>query len=131
MAVLAAVAVTLLATSYYRDTNPQLPHPLWALGPLVLAALAGRLAAGLTRHAYLIVTPLGIEIFPFFRPAARMHLVVWQEIAAADTNARTTVLTLHHDAARTSGIHLSLKPVRADRRPLLARAVIGRVGGQS
>jgi len=128
-AVLAAVAVTLAATSYYRDSNPQLPHPLWALGPLVLALLAARFAAGLTRHAYLILSPLGIEIFPLFRPAARMHLVVWQEIAAAEANARTTVLTLHHDAAKTSGIHLSLKPVRADRRSLLAMAVIGRVGG--
>ena len=128
-AVLTAVAVTVVATALYRDINPQLPHPLWALIPLVVAVLAVRLAAGLTRHAYLILTPLGIEIFPFFRPAAGMRLVVWQEIAAAEVNAATTVLTLHHDAAKTSGIHLSLKPIRADRRQLLATAVIGRIGG--
>ncbi len=75
-AVCAAVAMTLAATSIYRDTNPDLPHPAWALVPLGLAVLAARLAVGLTRHAYLILTPLGIEIFPFFRPAEGMKLVV-------------------------------------------------------
>jgi hypothetical protein len=125
-AVLTAVAVTLAATSVYRDVNPQLPHPAWALLPLVLAIVSAKLAVNLTRHAYLILTPLGIEIFPFFRPADGMRLVVWQEVAAVDVNADATLLTLHHNAEKTSGIHLSLRPVRADRRQLLAKAVVGR-----
>ena len=128
-AVCAAVAITLAATSIYRNSNPELPHPAWLLVPLALAVLAARLAVRLTRHAYLILTPLGIEIFPFLRPASGMRLVVWQEVAAAEVNARTTRLTLHRDTARTSGIHLSLRPIRADRRELLAMAVIGRVAG--
>jgi len=128
-AVCTAVAVTLAASAIYRDHNPQLPHPAWALVPLALAVLAARTAAGMTRHAYLILTPLGIEILPLFRPAAAMRLVVWQEIAAAQINAAATVLTLHHDAAKTSGIHLSLRPIRADLRALVVKAVIGRVRG--
>jgi hypothetical protein len=127
-AIFTAGAVTLAATSLYRGENPRLPHPLWALVPLVLALASARLAVNLTRHAYLILTPLGIEVFPFFRPAAGMRLVVWQEVDSAELNAAGTVLTLHHDAAKTSGIHLSLKPVRADRQALLARAVMGRAG---
>lgn len=129
-AVCSAVAITMAVTSAYRNINPDLPHPAWALVPLALAGLAARLAAHLTRHAYLILTPLGVEIFPFFQPAAGLRLVLWQELAAAETNADGTVLTLHHDAARSSGIHLSLKPIRSDRRALVARAVIGRVNGQ-
>lgn len=126
-AVLAAMAITLLATAVYRDINPLLPHPAWALLPLALSAGVARLALGLTRHAYLILTPLGIEIFPFFRPAEGMRLVAWQEVAAAEVNERLTRLTLHHNAEKSSGIHLSLTPIRADRRSLLARAVIGRL----
>lgn len=126
-AVCAAVAMTLVATSIYRDANPELPHPTWALVPLAIAGIAARLAVSLTRHAYLILTPLGIEIFPFFRPAEGMRMVVWQEVDEAEVNAEMTLLTLHHDAAKTSGIHLSLRPVRKDRRELLATAVIGRV----
>jgi hypothetical protein len=55
-----------------------------------------------------------------------MRLVVWQEVHAAEVNEEKTLLTLHHDAAKTSGIHLSLRPVREDLRGLLAKAVIGR-----
>jgi hypothetical protein len=125
-AVFGAVAITLLATSTCRDINPGLPHPAWALAPLAGAVISARLAWSLTRHAYLILTPLGIEIFPFFRPQAGMTLVSWQEINAAEANAARTRLTLHRDAARTSGIHLSLRPVRADRRDLLIKAVMAR-----
>ncbi len=130
-AVLTAVAFTLAATSIYRDVNPQVPHALWALAPFALAAVAARLAVRLTRHAYLILTPIGMEIFPFFRPSSRMHLVIWQEIHSAEVDARQTLLTLHHNGDKTSGIHLSLRPVRSDLRPLLAKAVISRVGGAS
>jgi hypothetical protein len=130
-AVLAAVAMTLLATGYYRDTNPQLPHPAWAILPLACAGFLAHTAVSLTRHAYLILTPLGIEIFPFFRPATGMRLVVWQEIHHAETDAIATRLTLHHDAAKSSGIHLSLAPIRPDRRTLLAKAVIGRLSPAS
>lgn len=126
-AVLACMAVTVLACALYRDVNPRLPHPLWALPPLALAVVAARTAVRLTRHAYLILTPLGIEIFPFFRPARGLRLVTWQEIADAEIDAGLTLLTLHHDAAKTSGLHLSLAPIREDRRELLAKAVAVRV----
>ncbi len=126
-AVFAGVGITLLATAIYRDTNPELPHPAWALLPWGLAVTMVRVAIGLTRHAYLILTPLGIEIFPFFRPAEGMRLVLWQEISEVEVDATATRLTLHHDSGKTSGIHLSLTPIRADRRTLLAKAVIGRI----
>ena len=126
-AVFACVTVTLLACAVYRGVNPRPPHPAWALLPLVLAVAAARTAVRLTRHAYLILTPLGIEIFPFFRPARSMRLVSWQEIADAQIDADLTLLTLHHNAERSSGIHLSLAPIRQDLRVLLAKAVAVRV----
>ena len=125
-AVFVTAALTLLATSPYREINPLLPHPTWALVPLAVAVISARLAWRLTRHAYLILTPLGIEIFPFFRPVAGMTLVSWQEVYALEVNATRTRLTIHHDASKTSGIHLSLRPIRADRRDLLIKAVTGR-----
>jgi hypothetical protein len=130
-AVLAGVAITLAATSSSRDINPFLPHPAWAIPPALLALLAIKVAIGLTRHAYLILTPLGIEIFPFFRPAHGMKLVTWQEVASAEVNPGNNVLTLHHNAEKSAGIHLSLRPIRADRRSLLAKAVIGRLSPPS
>ncbi|MEO5914312.1 MAG: hypothetical protein ABIS50_08780 [Luteolibacter sp.] len=125
-AVLTAVGITMLATAVYRDFGPQLAQ-LWTLLPFSFAAFMAHAAIKLTRHAYLILTPLGIEIFPFFKPADGMRLILWQEIDHAEVDEKTTRLTLHHDAEKTSGIHLSLTPIRADRRTLLAKAVIGRV----
>jgi hypothetical protein len=130
-AVFAAVGITLLATAIYRDINPALPYPAWALLPLACAGFLVHTAVRLTRHAYLILTPLGIEIFPFFRPADGMRLIIWQEIDHAEVNEKATRLTLHHDSGKTSGIHLSLTPIRADRRTLLAKAVIGRLSPAS
>jgi len=119
-------AITLFVTSFSRDTNPQLPHGAWALVPLTICMILSRIALRLTRHAYLIVTPLGIEIFPLIRPAAGMTLVFWEQIASAEVNASGTRLTLHHDEAKISGIHLTLRPIRSDRRHLLIKALAGR-----
>jgi hypothetical protein len=126
-AVLAAVAVTLLASALYREENPELPHPLWALIPLLFAYATARTALRLTRHAYLIFTPLGLEIFPFFRPSHGMRLVLWQEIHDAEVDAGLTQLTLHHNEEKTSGIHLSLKPIPPNKIPLLIQALGGRL----
>lgn len=130
-AVLAAVSMTLLATAVYRDINPLVPHPAWAILPFAFAVFSAHTAVRLTKHAYIILTPLGIEIFPFFRPSEGMRLVTWQEIHTAEVDGKMKRLTLHHDAAKSSGIHLSLAPIRTDRRTLLAKAVLGRVSPPS
>jgi hypothetical protein len=107
--------------------NPEVPHPLWAVLPLVVSWLCVRLALRMTKHAYLILTPLGVEIFPLFRAASSMQLVLWNEIDGVEIDDGLTRLTLHHNTERTSGVHVSLRPIRNDRRALLAKAVSGRV----
>lgn len=127
-AVFAAAALTLAAASLHREANPGLPHGAWALPPLLLAIAAASLAAHLTRHAYIVLTLAGIEIHPFFRPASRMRLVLWQEIDSAEVDEAFRLLTLHRDPEKTSGLHLALEPVRKDRRQWLASAVMTRLG---
>lgn len=130
-AMLSGTAVTLGLTSLYRDINPDVPHPAWMLLPLVAAIFLLRLAVRMTRHAYLILTPMGVEIFPLWRPEQGMRLVLWQEIDAVEFDDRTTRMTLHFDAAKTSGVYVSLRPIRAGLRPTLAKAVKGRLGGEA
>ena len=126
-AVFAGIAITLFATSFYREVNPLLPHPAWALIPLLLAVGSVRTASKMTRHAYLILTPLGIEIFPYFSAARKMRLVLWQEIDHAAIDPASGMISLHFDSVETSGIHLSLRPIRKELRSLLAKAVDGRL----
>lgn len=122
-----AMAVVLLISSMGRLTEPSRLHPAWALGPLACAWGCARLAVRLTRHAYLILTPLGMEIFPFFRPAAGMRVVAWGEVHSVENDPHVHRLTLHFNPERTSGIHLSLRPIRENLRALLIEALIRRV----
>lgn len=124
-AVLAAVALVIVVSSFYRDDNPALPHPLWALLPLGLSWLSTRTAIRCTRHAYLILSPLGVEIFPFFRPSSGMQMIPWGQITKVEAGQH--LITLHYSEDQSSGIHLSLAPIEKSRRPLLAKALEGRV----
>jgi len=109
----------------YRAIDPELPHPAWGWIFIGAAVLLVWLAVHCAKHAYLILSPIGVEIFPFFRPGTNMQVIPWAQIAAADIdNSR---LTLHFSAEKTSGIHLSLSPISKDRRPLLAKAIQGRL----
>lgn len=123
-AVAAGAVMTLLVASTCRPENPQLPHPAWALAPFAAAAGFARVALRCTRHAYLILTPLGVEVFPFWRPAAGMQLIPWAQIASAEIDSSR--LTLHFTAEKTAGVHLSLRPIRRVQRDLLIAAIKGR-----
>jgi hypothetical protein len=109
----------------YRAETPELPHPAWGFVPLGLAVLAARIAWHCTRHAYILLSPIGVEIFPLIRPAAGMQVIPWQQIDSAEID--DTRLTLHFTAEQSAGIHLSLSPIARDRRELLARAIRGRL----
>lgn len=126
-AVMLAAAITLLTTSLYREINPHLPHPLWAMLPVILAGAVLKLAVSMTRHAYVILTPLGIEIFPLFKPEKGMQMIFWQEIDSVEVNDAMTLLTLHHNPEKSSGIHLTLKPIADDARYLLVKALRQRI----
>ena len=121
--IMAALVFFLLAP--HRAENPGLPHPAWGLVPLALAAVSIRIAWRCTKHAYILLSPIGVEIFPFFRPESAMQVVPWGQIASAEIG--DSLLTLHFSAEKNSGIHLSLAPVAKDRRDLLAKAIRGRI----
>lgn len=126
-AVLIGAAVTLVVTGVYRDINPDLPHPLWSIPCTVSAIWCFWLTKHLAKHAYVILTPLGLEIFPLIFPTKNLRLVLWQEIVAAEISDNEKWLTLHFNEEKSSGLHLSLKPINRKFRSLLAKAVLGRV----
>lgn len=121
-AVFLVASISLLANGIERRESPA-----WALIPASLTWLCIRLALRMTKHAYLILTPMGIEIFPLFKAESSMQMVMWNEIDGAETDDALTGMTLHYNPEKTSGVHLSLRPIRKDRRALLAKAVSGRV----
>ena len=101
-------------------------HSLWwTLLPLTAAWGCLRLAARLTRHAYLLLSPLGIEIFPFIRPAQNMQLFAWTEIQHAGVSEDGRLLTLTLAGYEDAKVIISLDPVKPGARPLLRKAIEG------
>ena len=123
-AVFGITTIILLVVGFYRDENPALPHPLWTVIPLVLAWLCVRIAIRCTKHAYIILSPLGVEVFPFFKPATNMQMILWTQITEVEVGQH--VITLHFAEDQSSGIHLSLSPIEKAKRPLLGKALKGR-----
>lgn len=78
-----------------------------------------------TRHAYLILTPLGVEVFPLWKPEKNLLLIYWTQIESAEI--KDDHLKLHRNQEKTSGVVISIKPILEHQRPLLAKAIRGRM----
>ncbi|MES2468546.1 MAG: hypothetical protein V4675_14660 [Verrucomicrobiota bacterium] len=102
------------------------PPPWWlALVPLALAAGAFALAWRLTRHAYLLLSPVGVEIFPFWKPVDNFQLLPWGTIASGEFSPDDRWLTLTLAGYDDVKVILTLDPIPPKARPLLKRAILG------
>lgn len=126
----ATLALFMLALpGFTGKQRPMVSSYGYCLIPLPFCVASLWLAMRLTRHAYMILTPLGIEIFPFFRPEKNMQILYWSEITDARVSSDLRLLTIGHGGE--SKAFISLDPIRKDRRPLLKRAVEGTVAQQA
>jgi hypothetical protein len=82
-------------------------------------------AVNCVRHAFIILTPLGIELFPFWFPSKNLQVIYWTEI----DNAIVTgdMKTLEIQCQGGSKVFVALAPITADRLPYLKRAIEGRI----
>ncbi len=94
----------------------------WALVPVALAVVMFGLAVHLGRHAYLLISPVGLEIFPFFFPVRNFRLVMWDEIENLEVGEGRKWLTVAMFGG--GGVHISLAPMRRMQRQLLAETVL-------
>lgn len=126
--VVAGVVFSALAGAIILLWRQRLDHPpsiWWAALPLAAAWGCLRTALHLTKHAFLLLSPIGIEVFPFFRPAQNMQLFSWGEIAHAGISDDDRLLTLTLAGYEDAKVIISLDPIKIGARPLLRRAVEG------
>jgi hypothetical protein len=124
------LGVVVLATQGTEFEAPRWEGYLWtALLPLFGAWVMLRLALRCIRHAYLIFTPLGIEIFPLFRPEATMQLVLWSVIDSIECDPNLRRMFIHYNAEKSAGVMVSLAPILPAQRELL-RALVTSLAAQ-
>jgi hypothetical protein len=125
---LGATCVTIAIFLAAASATAGLEFPLWwAAAPLVPALPCFLLAFHCVRHAYLILTPLGVELFPFVNPRRNLQVLYWSEIDHAEVSDDQRTLTIHYNKERTAGLQATLTPILPAKRPLLARAIEGRM----
>lgn len=123
-AVASAFGILLTVTAFlgHPSVHWWMPLPFF-----LLAGLIARFSIKCARHAYLILTPMGIEIFPLIKPEKNLNLIYWTQLHSVDFEREDTLLKLHFDDKQTSGVILSLKPIPEKQRPLLRKALEGRL----
>ena len=119
-----SMAVFILSTQDWGMDEPVLAGWVWmcVLG-LLLSYVMLRLGMRCTRHAYIILSPLGVEIFPFFKARENLQIIYWSQVADAEVTEGN--LVLHFTEEKNSGVVASLKPIPKARRVLLEKAVLG------
>lgn len=88
--------------------------------PLVLVFLW--LALYCASHAYIILSPVGIEIFPLWFPTENFRLVPWTHVAGARAEHGNLIIDFP-PVGSGGGIILSLAPLRRHQRELLWHAI--------
>lgn len=122
-AILMAVTATLFATATFGKGSPI--HPLLPLPFLLLAVGAFWLSFHCARHAFIILSPVGIEFFPFFKPSKSFRLWAWSEFHHAEILGKR--FFLHFNEEETGGAVISLAPMAEKSRELLDVAIEGRM----
>ena len=122
------VGLLCLAAGLFILWRQRLDHPpAWWTGVLPLLFSAGSfwLAVRLTRHAYVLLSPVGLEIFPFIKPVRNFQLITWSEVEDARVDEARKLLIIRYAGVQDAGVILTLSPMTAAARNMLKRAIEG------
>lgn len=122
-AIFIGIAATLFFTAVLGTGSPI--HPLVPLPVLLPAAGAFWLSYRCAKHAFVILSPVGIEFFPFFKPSQNFQLWSWSQFHHAEVIGQK--FFLHFNEEETGGAVISLSPMTEGSRKLLDMAIEGRM----
>lgn len=115
-----------MAMAVGMDIRPRIPFWLEAAcwtGGVVLAVACFWLAVVCMRRAYVLLTPLGVEILPLWKPEKRMKVYPWYGIG--DWSPRLGGIVLLMEDGSSEKINLFC--MRERQRELLTTALTGRI----
>ncbi len=121
----AAFAVLGYRWPWHDWPDPLLPSPWLGVAPLAPALALFYAAGRLARQPYLVFSPVGLEIYPLWKPADHSQLVAWSEVATLAVQERPERLVIDFAQVKDAGIVIHLAPVARRARLLLRRTVEG------
>ena len=94
---------------------------LLSISLIIIAGIFFWVAVHCTRHALIILSPLGLELFPFWFPVKNFRMLYWSEINDAKINKEMNLLSI--DCNNGSKIFISIKPIPTNIRSYLKTAI--------
>ncbi len=96
-------------------------------GLLVLPFVAGAAWAGwhLAKHAYMIFSPVGIELFPFFFPSKNMQVLYWNEVKEIGLTKDDAMMEVTLLGEHENKVFVTTAPLTRASRALLKRTIHG------
>jgi len=107
-----------------------IPPHVWQWVGIIFALLWTAVAiwavAYCVTHAYILLTPLGVEVFSFFYPTKYYRLIPWADIETLRLDEAMKWVAF--DQHGGGGVYLSLAPLLPRQRELLREALQRRLG---
>ena len=125
-AILFTIGVILIVTYQTADLYKweEKPFSLWILFLPWLPVIGFIwLSLHCVKHPYLILSPIGVEIFPLWKPSQNFNLIEWGRIKIIEFAGKK--MTLHYNEEKKAGVVLTLSPLNKKSRMLLQRAMEG------
>lgn len=119
------MALYFLSLDLWKTEGPVFEQSWYGLLMLPLVGLAIWAGVHLAKHAYMIFSPVGIELFPFFHPSKNMQVLYWQEVEdlAITPDGKMLEVTLLSEGEHK--IFIATAPMRQNSRELLAKTIDG------
>ena len=92
---------------------------------LSLSSVCFWVAVNCARHAVIILTPLSIELFPFWFPKKNLQVIYWSEIVNALVTEDMKMMEIECRGGRK--VFVALAPITGNLRLLLKHAIDGRM----
>ena len=121
------ISLYCLSLDLWKTQEPVVDAPWYGLLTLPFIGLFVWIGTRLARHAYMIFSPIGIEIFPLFFPSKHMQVLYWQEIedVALTPDAKMLEVTLLSAADHEQKVFIATAPMRPMSRALFAKTIAG------
>ena len=105
--------------------EPLLKRSWYGLVVLPFVGVCVWVGMHLAKHAYMIFSPVGIELFPFFKPTKNMAVFYWSEIEDLQMTAdgKMMEVTLISEGDHTNKVFVTTAPLRKASRALLVHTV--------
>ncbi len=120
------VTLYLVSLDVWTVSQEPLLQGSW-YGLLTLPFIAGFTAAGihLAKHAYMIFSPVGIELFPFFFPSKNMEVLYWSEVQDVGFTPDEKMLEITMTGEPERKVFIATAPLNRASRDLLGRTIAG------